>query len=233
MMGTLTPAREDAVASAGESTEDRDDTALVRRAQSGDGRAFESLYRSHVALVRHVARDNVKDPAALDDLVQEVFTRAFVHLPRLREPERFRPWLLSICRRAAIDQRRLRQSSRSVLDPDAGVDTASDAAGPAASAEIRAELASVHDAVARLPRRDALALNLVGHLGFGPAEVAAALGVSTGAAKVVVHRARQRLRAVLDVETEAETPTQTEPVTPTAIDAESGVVQPVISQSTE
>ncbi len=188
------------MADPGQSTGERDDVDLVVRAQAGDARAFDALYRSHVALVRHVARDNVREPAALDDLVQEVFTRAFVHLPRLREPERFRPWLVSICRRAAIDQRRIRQNSRSVLDPDAGLDTPSDAAGPMASAEIRAELAEVHAAVSRLPRRDALALNLVGHLGFGPAEVGAALGISAGAAKVVVHRARQRLRAALDVE---------------------------------
>lgn len=207
----------------GEATEGRDDLDLVLRAQAGDARAFETLYRAHVALVRHVARDNVQEAGALEDLVQEVFTRAFVHLPRLREPERFRPWLVSICRRAAVDQRRLRQRSRSVLDPDAGAEAASDDAGPAASAEIRAELAAVQEAVGRLPRRDALALNLVGHLGFGPAEVAAALGISTGAAKVVVHRARQRLRVALEIDGAGDGDD----------DASSGSDQPAISQSTE
>jgi hypothetical protein len=38
---------------------------------------------------------------------------------------------------------------------------------------------------------------LVTHVGFSPAEVGAALGISSGAAKVVVHRARRRLRDAL------------------------------------
>ncbi|HEX7133252.1 MAG TPA: sigma factor-like helix-turn-helix DNA-binding protein, partial [Iamia sp.] len=45
-----------------------------------------------------------------------------------------------------------------------------------------------------LSRRDALTLALVVDLGFGPAEVAVALGVSEGNAKVILHRARRRLR---------------------------------------
>jgi len=41
-------------------------------------------------------------------------------------------------------------------------------------------------------------VSMVVHLGFGPDEVAAALGISRGNVKVVLHRARRRLRAALE-----------------------------------
>jgi DNA-directed RNA polymerase specialized sigma24 family protein len=51
--------------------------------------------------------------------------------------------------------------------------------------------------MAQLSARDAAAISMVVHLGFGPNEVAAALDISYGNAKVVLHRARQRLRDAL------------------------------------
>lgn len=177
--------------------------ALVLAARDGDGDAFGRLYGRLLPLVRHVVADNVHDRAELDDVVQEVFTRAFQRLGALREPERFRPWLLSIARRAAIDHRRVRVAGRSVLDADPGALVADSAPGPDEAAMIREELRTLRAAAARLPRRDAVALDLVGHLGFAPAEVAGVLGITPGAAKVVVHRARQRLRNAMDDGTSA------------------------------
>jgi RNA polymerase sigma-70 factor (ECF subfamily) len=174
-------------------------TALVIAAQAGQPDSFAQLYNEFAPIVRHVVSDNVHERADVDDVVQEVFTRAYQRLARLREPDRFRPWLLSIARNAAIDHRRVRVAARVVPDPEAGVVHAGSAPDPHESAIIRDELAAAQRGMALLTRRDALALDLVAHLGFGPAEVGAVLGVSPGAAKVVVHRARQRLRDVLGV----------------------------------
>jgi RNA polymerase sigma factor (sigma-70 family) len=109
----------------------------------------------------------------------------------------FRPWLLSIARRAAIDHRRVRVRARSLLDEDPAGDSPHPDPGPDDLMVIREELAAMVDATQQLSARDATALAMVGHLGFSPAEVADVLGISPGAAKVVVHRARTRLRALL------------------------------------
>ena len=58
----------------------------------------------------------------------------------------------------------------------------------------------VEGCVAGLSSRDATALSLVSHLGFSPSEVAAVLGVTDGTARVIVHRARHRLREALALE---------------------------------
>jgi RNA polymerase sigma factor (sigma-70 family) len=165
----------------------------VDRLRAGDLAAFDALYRKYLPLVGRVIRDNVHNPADEDDVVQDVFIRAVERLGSLREPERFRPWLLAIARNAAIDHRRAR---RTVVSLDA---ESLDAVGPAAlldddPVELAELAASVRGLVAGLSARDATAITLVTQLGFGPREVATALGVSVSAAKVLLHRARRRLR---------------------------------------
>src|SRR3954469_18416186 len=84
------------------------DAELVGRVRQGDQHAFSELYRAHARAVHTAVRDNVHDADAAADVVQEAFTRALARLDTLREPDRFRPWLLQIARHAAVDHRRHR-----------------------------------------------------------------------------------------------------------------------------
>jgi RNA polymerase sigma-70 factor (ECF subfamily) len=172
------------------------DAELVELARAGHPSAFAALYRAHAPAVYRVARERVPVVEAATDVVQETFARALANLDKLREPDRFRPWILSIARHAAIDDRRSRSRLMPLGDESAGA-LPSDERGPEEVAEL-AELAELLDiSVGDLSPRDATAVYLVTHLGFSPAEVGAALSISPGAAKVVVHRARRRLRDAL------------------------------------
>jgi RNA polymerase sigma-70 factor (ECF subfamily) len=183
----------------------------VRSAKQGDHDAFARLYRDHSAVIRFVVRDNVHNPQDIDDVVQEVFTRAYASLTTLRDDHQFTSWVTAIARRAAIDHRRRRVHSPPMVDVEDEAGYVSPEPSTQNLAEIRAELDAVRAAMNRLSRRDELALNLAGHLGFAPGEIAAVLGVTEGAAKVVVHRARQRLRTLLE-----EVPSTPGPAVPTA-----------------
>jgi RNA polymerase sigma factor (sigma-70 family) len=127
-------------------------------------------------------------------------TRLTPGLDTLREPDHFRPWLLSIARNAAVDQGRYRQRVVPLSDEAAGIlpDRGDD---PAEMAEARDMVAILGAGVATLSARDVKALSLVSGLGCGPAEIGAALGVTPGAAKVIVHRARRRLRHAISLPT--------------------------------
>ncbi len=183
------------------SADTRTDAELVASTLGGDSAAFAELYRANVRAVGRVVHDNVGNREVAAELVQEVFARALERLSTLREPDRFRPWLLAIARHLVVDQHRIAGRhpvaslvTESFLEPPQS--------GP--TTEETAELADLADlvagCVAGLSQRDATAIALVTHLGFSPADVAQALGVTTGAAKVIVHRARQRLRAALALE---------------------------------
>jgi RNA polymerase sigma-70 factor (ECF subfamily) len=167
--------------------------------RAGDTAAFAELYRTHAGAVAVAVRDNVRGPDSVADVVQEAFVRALERLDTLREPDRFRPWVLAIARNAAVDERRHTRRVSTDLD-DAVGELASADVGPEDLAELRDVVQTVRGCVAGLSRRDATAVALVSELGFTPAEVGAALGISPGAAKVVVHRARRRLQAALELE---------------------------------
>lgn len=168
---------------------------LVQAVREGDQDAFARLYRENVGAVHLAVRDNLREPDRVADAVQETFARALASLDTLREPDRFRPWLLAIARHTAVDLRRAASRyGMDELEDDAVV--TSDTDDPAELAALRDVAGMVRGLVAGLSKRDAVALNLV-TLGFDVADVAAALRIKHGAAKVVLHRARRRLRAAL------------------------------------
>lgn len=173
------------------------DGDLVRLALIGHMTAFAALYVSNVGAVTTVVRAGINDPEVAADVVQDIFVRALERLRSLREPDRFRPWLLAIARHAVIDRQRI--AGRSLVGQ---FDQEPACVGP--STEELAEVAELAEllagCVAGLSRRDATAVSMVANLGCGPQQVAAALGVTRQTAKVIVHRARHRLRDALALE---------------------------------
>jgi RNA polymerase sigma-70 factor (ECF subfamily) len=174
------------------------DADLVRRAQAGDSHAFASLYVAHRGAVTAAVRGNMGDRDTVDDVVQETFLKALERLGTLRDPAKFRPWVLATARHAAVDHARHR--ARITLCGDDHDPLDRDVAPSETPEQIleAVELASLLQAhVSRLSHRDARAIALVCQPGCGPTEVAAAFMVSISAAKVLVHRARRRLRTAV------------------------------------
>jgi RNA polymerase sigma factor (sigma-70 family) len=176
------------------------DGELVTAVLRGDSAAFAELYRLHVRAVAVVIRDRSHDPDEVTDLIQETFVRALEGLPSLREKDRFRPWLLTIARHTVIDHGRASTRRGSVPEAVVEEEVPVKGAGPDEVAELRDLARLLSGCVASLSVRDATVVGLVTELDFSNADVASALGISAGAAKVVVHRARRRLRDALALE---------------------------------
>ncbi len=83
--------------------------------QNSDRTAFRLLYRRYQKRVRATLYQLCGE-SMLDDLVQEVFFRAWKGLPKIRNPKTFSTWLYRICWNVACDQRRafaqLREQSK-------------------------------------------------------------------------------------------------------------------------
>lgn len=179
------------------STARRPDGVLVMAARAGSAPAFDELYRSHAPRVAQKVRGRVgRDEHLVADIVQEVFTRALENLDRLRDPARFGAWIGAIADHVVVDHYRAAARSRPLDDHTAEEIVSTDAsADSVAEAGEMARL--LRRSVAGLSARDAAAITLVSTLGLSPAELGAVLGVSRGAAKVLLHRARTRLKVAL------------------------------------
>jgi RNA polymerase sigma-70 factor, ECF subfamily len=90
----------------------------LERARRGDVDAFSELVRSHHPGVRVFLSAHLRDPDVIDDLVQDVFLRAFDRLNTLRDGTAFRAWLLGIARNRALEHLRERLRPR-LPAPDA------------------------------------------------------------------------------------------------------------------
>jgi RNA polymerase sigma factor (sigma-70 family) len=176
-----------------------EDAELAIRAARGEAEPFEQLYRRYERIVKSVVRSETQHQADVDDIVQDVFASAWLRIGSLRDPASFRPWLLQITRHTVIDAARAR-SRRPLLDADdeialSFVETLDPQ--PDELSELADLAQQLRGAIAGLSRRDATAVTLAAQFGFGPAEIAEAIGTTPNAAKVVLHRARLRLKAAI------------------------------------
>jgi RNA polymerase sigma-70 factor, ECF subfamily len=155
-----------------------------------DDHQLETLVRTHYAAVWTLCRALVDQDVA-DDLAQETFMRAGRTLSDFRGESSVRVWLLSIARRACIDELR-RRSRRARRDQELADLSRSDAGGPPGAA------IEVRDLIARLDpdRRTAFALTQL--LGLSYAEAAHICGCPVGTIRSRVARAREDLIALLE-----------------------------------
>ena len=176
------------------------DDELVGRVATGDRAAFTRLVARHQPrLVALIARA-LGSRAAAEDIVQEVFTRAWVKAPlwQVREPSgasrpSYAAWLTRVAVNLSIDQ--VRKVRPTTLD---AVAEPVDPALPADAAMIARERAArVTAAIAALPERQRLAIGLTYDVEMSNAAGAAAMGVSVGAFELLLVRARRTLRQSL------------------------------------
>jgi RNA polymerase sigma factor (sigma-70 family) len=91
------------------------DDLLVKRCVADlDHHSFRILYRRHQARVRQIIYQ-LCDPTSLDDLVQEVFLRAWKGLPKFRQNSQFSTWLYRIAWNVSADRRQTLAQERSRL----------------------------------------------------------------------------------------------------------------------
>lgn len=173
--------------------ENQSDADLAGRAAAGDREAFEELYRRHSRTAMRVAyrvTGNIHDAS---DAVSDAFARVMQALPagRLADATRFRSYLLTATRHAAVDV--LRRAGRAVPS-EHGAEPAETTAGPSELLMDKADNALVAAAFRALPERWRSVLWLTEVEGLPAREAAGMLGVSANGVAQLAVRARAGLR---------------------------------------
>jgi RNA polymerase sigma-70 factor (ECF subfamily) len=199
------------VAPAGEShvTEaapDLETARLARLAREGDRDAFARLVDLHQQSAWRVAMAALGRHEEAEDAAQDAFISAWRNLGNLRDDERFRPWLLSIVWRKALDRRRGIKALLRVVtaqrEDDALLWTIEDSPDLAPSPETavmsRSAAMAARKLIAALPAklRDPLLLAASGDYRYE--EIAEMLGTPLGTVKWRVSEARRIVKAKLD-----------------------------------
>lgn len=168
------------------------DERLARQVSRGSERAFTQLYtRHHQALYRY-CRSILRDEEDAGDVLQSAMTRAFVALRSGERDLAVRPWLFRIAHNEAISliRKRRHEPAPLVERPDPiDLDRA---------IEQRERVATLLSDLRTLPERQRAALVMRELSGLSIEEIAAALSISSGAAKQVIFEARTSLHELAE-----------------------------------
>jgi len=177
-------------------------TRLLRRAQKGDTRAFAELYASlRPAVTGFVASvDGHLSAQDQEDIVQEVFLRAWRSLAGFRGEASGKTYILAIARHVVLNELRRRRTHPAVLTPDVeksgepGMSASSEGPGCSSAGEL-ADL--VEEAIGRLPDKQRQAVELDWLSGLPRRDASRQAGCSPQAFADRLYRARKRLWQVL------------------------------------
>jgi RNA polymerase sigma-70 factor (ECF subfamily) len=178
------------------------DTDLIGRVSEGDAKALEVLYDRYSRVVYSFALRIVSDPQLAEELLQEVFFRAWQQGSAFKAARgSFITWLLSITHNMAIDEvrkRRRRPQRADNEEPEAVLAAVADE-GQDVEEEVwlLSLRTTIADALRDLPRAQREAIELAYFQGLTQREIAERLGEPLGTIKTRMRLGIQKLREQL------------------------------------
>ena len=172
------------------------DALWVGRAKAGSDTAFAHLVDAHGQAVRNFLRRISPSADEADDLAQEAFLTAWMNLRHLKDPAKFRTWVMGIAWRKAKTQARSAGRSRA---RETEWQDAQESINPASHLD---KAFALRQAMAQLAPEPRAAVALCLGAGFSHPEAAEALEMPLGTLKSHVRRGRVQLTQILGGEDE-------------------------------
>jgi RNA polymerase sigma-70 factor (ECF subfamily) len=170
------------------------DEQLISRAIEGQISAYSELYRKYVPLVYAFLRRCTGKEEDAEDLTQDVFIQAWRQLGQFEFRSAFSTWLISI----AISRFRSRLRSKRRRE-NRQIEWHISSIGKVREADtMPEELIDLENAIGTLPPRGRMVLALHEINGYRHSEIAQMMGITEGASKAHLNRAKQTLRRRLD-----------------------------------
>lgn len=177
--------------------------AWVRRAQAGDAESFRRLVESHAAVVWTVINRMISDPDAAEDCFQNTVIRFWKGLPAFHGDSKLSTWLYRIAYRVCLDEieSKNRHGETKSLEEeykDKGLDPVDPGfSGQRIENEVAARDA-VEKSMSRLKPQWRALLTLFYWRGLSIEEVGMIMDLPQNTVKVYLHRARAKLREILE-----------------------------------
>lgn len=174
-----------------------EDSALIEQTLEGKRECFDVLFARHQSAVRKRIRSIAGSEPNEDDIVQQVFLKAWCHLSSFRSASSFRTWITRIAINEVFQLYR-RENHDPLYPSTLDLDTLSSTIeSPQKSLERKQEAESVRNAIAGLPKmyREVLVMHYLEER--RELEIARAAAASLSSVKSRLYRARQMLLAAL------------------------------------
>lgn len=172
------------------------ETSCVNRVRAGDAEAFGPLAGYYAARIYNHVYRFVRNREDAEDVTQEAFLRAYNRLNDFETGRSFRNWLYAIATNLALNAVRTRTRRDRLHERVAGQPRGEQPNAKSVLDRNQKNVDVAH-AVDMLAPRDAALIHLHYREGMTLADAGEALGMTEGAARTALHRARHRLRKIL------------------------------------
>lgn len=183
------------------------DLEIVQACLQGDPHSFKKLYQRHQHKVRSTLYQ-LCGSDGLDDLVQDVFLRAWKGLPKFRQSAQFSTWLYRIAFNVASDRRKAlaKMRSRNISVEDEQLENLADDALIAREGESQTSLTKMHyqdlmqRGLAKLSEDHRVVLVLHDLEELPQKDIAEILSIPVGTVKSRLFHARSAIRKFLEAQ---------------------------------
>jgi RNA polymerase sigma-70 factor (ECF subfamily) len=174
------------------------DRILVRETLAGDGEAFGELVERYARLVHGVILQKVRQADEVEDLVQDVFCKAYQELVNLRDPDKFASWLARMANNRAQAWLRQRGARQVYHQREDFARWSPDAKTPEGQLEAHETCGVVWETLDRLSPEYRQVLLLYHFEGCAQQDIARFLGITLSTVKWRLLRARQSMKHKLE-----------------------------------
>lgn len=179
--------------------EETDDRETIRRILRGEAQLFSKLVERYKAFVFTIAWRYTNNREDAEEIAQDVFVKAYRSLADFRSDSKFSTWLFSITRNTCSTFSRKRKLETTSLSNENVFEHAAiqDASDNDTGIE-RSKAAVLNKAIGLLHTEDATVITLFYKGEQSLEEIGQILGITANNARVKLHRARQRLREIIE-----------------------------------
>lgn len=172
-----------------------DDKRLIALALDGDHTAFEHLFNRYREAIRQLLIQRAGSESDADDLLQETFIKVYLHLDRYKQDYTFGQWVYTIARNTFIDYVRRRQDDLPIDERFSA--PASPAPNPEESVIRLQQRDQIEHYLEALTPRYRQLIRMRFFEEYSYEEIAEKLTLPMGTVKTQIHRARERMCALI------------------------------------
>jgi RNA polymerase sigma-70 factor, ECF subfamily len=173
----------------------------IALAQRGDAVAFEYLYKAYCRRVYSVCLRMIRNPAEAEDLTQQTFLQLFRKIGTFRSDANFSTWLYRVTVNVVLLYMRHRKPAAAVVeDLEQYIANEEGKRSGGASLSSLVDRVNLRRAISKLSPGCKQQFLLYDLFGYKHREIAERLGCSVGTSKSQLHKARKRLRRLLQGE---------------------------------
>ena len=183
---------------------DLTEAEAIGQAQQGVAAAFEYLYRAHCRRVYGLCLRIIKNRAEAEDLTQQVFLQLFRKISTFRGESGFSTWLHRVTVNIVLMHMRRKKTAELPAEDLQGRTSNGESSSEHGSSDTSMfgaiERLNLMRAIRRLPSGYKQVFLMHDVIGYEHSEIAGLLGCTTGSSKSQLHKARKRLRRLLQGE---------------------------------